>query len=70
MSIRAPEIPETSPALRPRPSILLLSSLGILCTMVSVVFARLAYGLLLPATGFLMLSLVSVYGWVQQLQDC
>jgi len=38
--------------------------------MVSVVFARLAYGLLLPATGFLMLSLVSVYGWVQQLQDC
>lgn len=38
-----------SPALPPRPPIALLSALGILCTLVTVVFARLAYGLVLPA---------------------
>lgn len=98
-----------------RPSIPLLAGLGMLCTLVTVVFARLAYGLVLPAmrealdlsyaqaanlgtvtatgylvlllyagvfagrfggrlaimtgltlvaTGFLMLSLVSSYGWL------
>ncbi|WP_245730802.1 MFS transporter [Pseudohongiella acticola] len=103
-----------STALR-RPPIALLSGLGILCTLVTVVFARLAYGLVLPtmradlglsyaeaanlgtvtamgyltlllyagvfagrfggkraimtglalaATGFLMLSVVSAYGWL------
>ncbi|KKO11561.1 MFS transporter [Pseudohongiella sp.] len=115
MSTPAPEASSIPHALPSRPSILLLSGLGILCTMVTVVFARLAYGLVLPAmredlglsytqaanlgtvtamgyltlllyagvfagrfggkraimtglslaaTGFLLLSLVSAYGWL------
>lgn len=39
----------SSPAPVTRPSVLLLISLGILCTLVTVVFARLSYGLVLPA---------------------
>jgi len=115
LSTPAPEASSIPHALPSRPSILLLSGLGILCTMVTVVFARLAYGLVLPAmredlglsytqaanlgtvtamgyltlllyagvfagrfggkraimtglslaaTGFLLLSLVSAYGWL------
>ncbi|MBC53736.1 MAG: MFS transporter [Gammaproteobacteria bacterium] len=41
--------PAATPAPLARPPIALLSALGILCTLVTVVFARLAYGLVLPA---------------------
>lgn len=50
MSTSSPETPASEPvSAQRRPSIFLLSGLGILCTMVTVVFARLAYGLVLPA---------------------
>lgn len=51
MSATPPPLPVHSCPQLPaaRPSMLLLIALGIVCTLVTVVFARLAYGLVLPA---------------------